>query len=87
VVGPVEGYASFGGPALRDAAVSFGPRPWGRIDEASAMYLLDTRSRKVRELLSMMPNEIRSVAPSPDDRRIYFGLGSGEADVWLMSLP
>jgi Tol biopolymer transport system component len=52
----------------------------------SAMYLLDTRSRKVREVLSLTPNEIAGVAPSRDDRRIYFGLNLIEADVWLMSL-
>jgi Tol biopolymer transport system component len=52
----------------------------------SAMYLPDTRSRKVREVLSLAPNELLGVAPSRDDRRIYFGLNSTEADVWLMSV-
>jgi len=52
----------------------------------SAMYLLDTRSRKVHEILSVTPNEIRVLAPSQDDRRIYFGVTVIEADVWLMSL-
>ena len=51
----------------------------------SAIYLLDTRSRKVREVLSVAPNEVWGVAPTRDDRRIYFGLGTTEADVWLMS--
>ena len=50
-----------------------------------AIYLLDTRSGKVREILSVAPNGVGRVAPSPDDRRIYFGLGTVEADVWLMS--
>jgi hypothetical protein len=50
------------------------------------MYLLDTRSRKVREVLSLPPNDISGVVPSPDNRRIYFGVNSVEADVWLMSL-
>jgi Tol biopolymer transport system component len=49
------------------------------------IYLLDTRSGKVREILSVAPNEVRGVAPTRDDRRIYFGLGTNEADVWLMS--
>jgi len=48
--------------------------------------LLDTRSGKVREIFSSTPNEVWGVAPSRDDRRIYFGLGTNEADVWLMSL-
>jgi dipeptidyl aminopeptidase/acylaminoacyl peptidase len=51
----------------------------------SAIYLLDTRSGKVREILSVAPNEVWGVAPTRDDRRIYFGLGTNEADVWLMS--
>jgi len=49
------------------------------------IYLLDTRSGKVHQILSGAPNEVWGVAPSPDDRRIYFGLNSIEADVWLMS--
>jgi Tol biopolymer transport system component/predicted Ser/Thr protein kinase len=53
----------------------------------SAMYLLDTRTGRVSEILSVTPNEIGSPAPSRDDRRIYFGLSSTEADVWMMSLP
>ncbi len=51
-----------------------------------AIYLLDTRSGKVREILSVTPNAVYGVAPTRDDRRIYFGLGAVEADVWLMSL-
>ena len=31
-------------------------------------------------------NEVWGVAPSRDDRWIYFGLTAVEADVWLMSL-
>jgi Tol biopolymer transport system component len=50
----------------------------------SSLYLLDTRSGKARELLSVAPNGLGGVALSPDDRRIYFGLNSVEADVWLM---
>jgi hypothetical protein len=50
------------------------------------LYLLDTRSRKIQELLSVTPNNFSFVAPSPDDRRIYFGVTSIEADVWLMSV-
>ncbi len=50
-----------------------------------AICLLDTRSGKVREIVSVAPNEVWGVAPTRDDRRIYFGLGTTEADVWLMS--
>jgi Tol biopolymer transport system component/predicted Ser/Thr protein kinase len=55
--------------------------------KAAAMYVLDTRSKKTSEVLSVAPNEIVGLAPAPDDRRIYFGMTSIEADVWLMSLP
>ncbi|MEK7755244.1 MAG: hypothetical protein AAB654_25195, partial [Acidobacteriota bacterium] len=51
----------------------------------AGIYLLDTRSGNVRQILYAAPNEVWGATPSPDDRRIYFGLGTKEADVWLMS--
>jgi Tol biopolymer transport system component len=54
------------------------------IDGEPGIYLLDTRSGKVREILSVAPNGVFGVAPTRDDRRIYFALNSVEADVWLM---
>jgi hypothetical protein len=45
--------------------------------------LLDTRSGKSHEILSVAPNGIFGVAASADDRHIYFGLNSVGADVWL----
>lgn len=52
----------------------------------SALYLLDTRSKQVRELLAVAPNEIGQRTLSRDNRRIYFSLTSREADVWLISI-
>jgi Tol biopolymer transport system component/serine/threonine protein kinase len=51
------------------------------------LYLIDSRSKKVREVLSVSPNEFgMGVAISRDDRQIYFSLVTTEADVWLMTL-
>jgi len=49
------------------------------------IYLLDTGSGKVHQILSASPNRVMGASPSRDDRRIYFGLVTVEADVWLMS--
>ena len=51
----------------------------------AGIYLLDTRSGKVHEIVSGAPNEVMGAALSRDDGRIYFGLHAIEADVWLMS--
>jgi Tol biopolymer transport system component/tRNA A-37 threonylcarbamoyl transferase component Bud32 len=50
-----------------------------------AISVLDSRSGKVHQILSVAPSGVYGVAPSPDDRRIYFGLNTVESDVWLMS--
>ena len=51
------------------------------------LYLIDSRSKKVRELLSVGPNEFGfGVTISRDDRQIYFSLRTTEADIWLMTL-
>jgi Tol biopolymer transport system component len=51
------------------------------------LYLIDSQSKKVRELLSVAPNLFSAgVTISRDDRQIYFSLATTEADIWLMSL-
>ena len=51
------------------------------------LYLIDSRSKKVREILSVAPNEFgNGITLSRDDRQIYFSLVSTEADIWLMNL-
>ena len=48
---------------------------------------MDSRSKKVRELLSVAPNEFGvGVTISRDDRQVYFSLVTTEADIWLMNL-
>jgi Tol biopolymer transport system component len=50
------------------------------------LYLIDSQSKKVRELLSVAPNEFGfGVTISRDDRQIYFSLVTTEADIWLMN--
>jgi Tol biopolymer transport system component len=53
---------------------------------ANKLYLLDSKSRRVREILSTDPDEITGMALMRDDRNIYFTLRLPEADIWLMSL-
>ena len=51
------------------------------------LYLMDSQSKKVREVLSVAPNEFgNGVTISRDDRQIYFSLVTTEADIWLMNL-
>ena len=74
--------------------IDFGVRPVWLSDSRrllflhqGKLYLIDSRSKKVRELLSVAPNEFgNGVTLSRDDRLIYFCLLTTEADIWLMSL-
>jgi Tol biopolymer transport system component len=51
------------------------------------LYVIDSQSKKIRELLSVAPNEFGAgVTISRDDRQIYFTLVTTEADIWLMDL-
>jgi Tol biopolymer transport system component len=51
-----------------------------------AVYLMDSQSRKVRQMISVAPNEVIGDAISPDNRWIYFTLQVTEADIWLANL-
>jgi Tol biopolymer transport system component len=54
--------------------------------DSAKLYLVDSRSKRVHEVLSVAPNEVFGAGvPSRDDRWIYFTLLASEADVWLMS--
>src|ERR1700680_1521921 len=51
------------------------------------IYLVDSRSRKVHEVLSVSPNEVGFIfAISADDRWIYFTQTVVESDIWLAHL-
>jgi len=49
-------------------------------------YIADIQSKKVRELFSRPPEQIRSIAVSRDSKLIYYTLASSESDVWLLDL-
>jgi hypothetical protein len=55
-------------------------------DDSGRLYLVDSRSRKVHEVLSAAPYEVSTSRPSRDDRWIYFTQMAREADIWEMSL-
>jgi eukaryotic-like serine/threonine-protein kinase len=51
------------------------------------LYLIDSQSKKVRELLSVAPNEFGiGFTLSRNDRQLYFSVVTTEADIWLMNL-
>jgi hypothetical protein len=50
------------------------------------LYLLDSKSKKMKEVLSTNANDIAGLALLRDNRQIYFSLKIAEADIWLMSL-
>jgi Tol biopolymer transport system component len=50
------------------------------------IFLVDSKSKKVREVLATTSNDIAGLALLRDDRYIYFSLKIAEADIWLMSV-
>lgn len=50
------------------------------------LYLLDSRTGKSREILSVAPNRFQALGVSRDNRVIYFSLQTTEADIWLAAL-
>jgi Tol biopolymer transport system component len=50
------------------------------------IYLVDSRSKRTHEVLSVTPNNVASFGFTPNDRRIVFTLDSTEADIWEMDL-
>ena len=51
------------------------------------LYLVDSQSKRVREIFSAAPKSLAvSLAISRDNRTIYLSLGTTEADIWLMNL-
>jgi len=55
--------------------------------QQSKLYLIDSQSKKVHEVLSVAPHEFGVGVTLPrDDRLIYFSLLTTEADIWLMTL-
>jgi Tol biopolymer transport system component len=73
--------------------VNFGERPNWLSDSRRLLffyqdkiYLLDSQSKKLHEVMSVAPNRIQALGISKDNRLIYYSLTTNEADVWLMTL-
>jgi Tol biopolymer transport system component len=56
------------------------------VPQDPAIYLVDSQSRKIQQILSVAPNEVRVAAISADNRWIYFTFQVTEADIWLANL-
>jgi Tol biopolymer transport system component len=52
----------------------------------AAIYIVDSQSRKIHQVLSVAPNEVYTAQISADNRWIYFSIEVTEADIWLANL-
>jgi Tol biopolymer transport system component len=50
------------------------------------LFVLDSVSKAKREILSIAPDTVESVALSADNRTIYFTRQAHQGDIWLMTL-
>jgi Tol biopolymer transport system component len=51
------------------------------------LHLLDTRTGKLRPVISVLPHYVNFFfGKSPDDRSIVYGVAAFESDIWLMDL-
>jgi len=55
--------------------------------EGSKILLVDTVTKRVKEILSVAPDDIaaRGFSVSRDDRTIYFSVAATAADIWLIT--
>lgn len=49
-------------------------------------FVANTETKKIREMFSHAPEQIRSVAVSRDGKLLYYTLFSSESDIWLLDL-
>ena len=56
------------------------------MNEKGGLSLVDSRSKRAHEILSLLPDTISYPVPSRDDRWIYFVRDAAEADLWLLTL-
>ncbi len=73
--------------------VNFGDRPNWLGDNRRLLFshddkifLLDSQSKKLHQILSVAPNRLEALGLSKDNRLIYYSLTMTDADVWLMTL-
>ncbi len=51
--------------------------------DSDKVFLIDSATKKAKEILSVAPNDLQNMTISPDNRSIYFALRKTEADIWL----
>lgn len=49
------------------------------------IYLLDSKTKKPEEILSIAPNRLKRITISKDNRTVFYSLQKTEADIWLGS--
>ena len=54
--------------------------------QSDKLYLIDSQSNRVHEVLSMATHDAVSAVPSRDDRSIYISMRATEANIWQMNL-
>ncbi|HEX5731654.1 MAG TPA: hypothetical protein VF131_02375 [Blastocatellia bacterium] len=52
----------------------------------SKLYIVDTQTKKPRELFYAAPYEVERFKISKDERMIYYSITTREADIWLATL-
>ena len=79
-------------PILRELA-DFGSAPIWLNDSRRLLFhspgkiqLIDAETRAMRDMLSVVPNNIVTLNLSRDNRTIYFDIQATEADLWLATL-
>ncbi|HEV7745591.1 MAG TPA: protein kinase [Pyrinomonadaceae bacterium] len=60
-------------------------RRFGYVHEGK-VFIANTKTKKVREIYSHEPEEIRSAAVSRDGQLLYYTVSSSESDIWLLDL-
>jgi eukaryotic-like serine/threonine-protein kinase len=72
---------------------SFGNRPSWLHDNrrlifqnGGRIYVVDSVSKKVQEVLSADPYAVQTVCSTQDDRMLYYSLLRTESDIWLLNL-
>ena len=47
------------------------------------ILLLDTETKRLKEIISVVPNRIQSIGISKDNRSIYYSMRKQESDIWM----
>jgi eukaryotic-like serine/threonine-protein kinase len=55
-------------------------------DDGAKLYLVDSQSKRVREVLSIDPDRVERFSLSRDDRHLVISRTSRESDIWLLTL-